>query len=150
MRNRTYKIERWFLESAYRLENFFCFLLRSGVRPDHAAHFFHVQMFGKRRSRRHSEKCKEAIQIIGSRRNKLAIPFHDIRCFAQLIEHWSSMENVDWMKLERKRCDHAKIAAAAAQGPEKILILVGVRFYKFAVRQHDVGREQIVDAQSAF
>src|SRR5262249_16247619 len=58
MRNRTYKIERWFLESAYRLENFFCFLLRSGVRPDDTAHFFHVQMLRERRCRRHSEKGK--------------------------------------------------------------------------------------------
>src|SRR5437867_8661543 len=97
MRNRTYKIECRFLESPDWFKCFFRFLQWPSVCPDHAAHFFHVQMFGKRRSRRHSEKCKEASQIIGSRRNKLAIPFHDIRCFAQLIEHWSSIENVDRM-----------------------------------------------------
>src|SRR5438045_9371462 len=117
MRNRTYKIERWFLESAYRLENFFCFLLRSDVRPDHAAHFFHVQMFGKRRSRRHSEKCKEAIQIIGSRRNKLAIRFHDILFFAQLIEHWSTIEHVDRRQFELEIRYDSAVTTAAAKRP---------------------------------
>ena len=54
------------------------------------------------------------------------------------------------MQLERERCDDAKIAAAAAERPEQIRIFVGIRFYKFAVRQDNVGGEQIIDAQSAF
>ena len=51
------------------------------------------------------------------------------------------------MQLERKRRDDAEIAAAAAKRPEQIRIFVGIRFYKFAVRQNDVSREQIIDAQ---
>jgi hypothetical protein len=54
------------------------------------------------------------------------------------------------MQPERERRDDAKIAAAAAKSPEQIRILIGIRFYEFAVRQDDIGREQIVDAQSAF
>ena len=50
------------------------------------------------------------------------------------------------MQLECERSDDAKIAAAAAKRPEQIRILIGVCLYKFAVRQHDVGREQIIDA----
>src|SRR5438552_926046 len=97
MRNRPYKIERGFLESADRLESFFCFVLNSGVRPDYAAHFFHVQMFGERRCRWHGEKCKEATQIIWGTRNKLAIPFHDIGCFAQFVEHRPAVKYIDGM-----------------------------------------------------
>ena len=51
------------------------------------------------------------------------------------------------MQLERERRDDAKIAAAAAERPEQIRIFVGVGFHKFAVRQDDIGREQIIDAQ---
>jgi len=57
---------------------------------------------------------------------------------------------VDRMQPEREGCDDAKIAAAAAKRPEQIRIFVGARFYKFAVGQDQIGREQIVDAQSAF
>src|SRR4029077_9227157 len=58
---RTYKIERGFLESPNRLECLLCFLLRPGVCPDNAAHFFHVQMFRKRRRGRDGEKGEKAI-----------------------------------------------------------------------------------------
>ena len=54
------------------------------------------------------------------------------------------------MQLECERRDDAKIAAAAAERPEQIRIFVGVSFHKFAVRQDNVGREQIIDAQAAF
>ena len=53
---------------------------------------------------------------------------------------------VDRMQLECERSDDAKIAAAAAKRPEQIRIFVGVDFYKFAVRQDDISREQIIDA----
>ena len=104
-------------------------------------------MFGERRSWRHSEKGEEAIQIIGRRRDQIAIPFHHVGCLAQLVEHRTGIERVDRMQLERERSDDAKIAAAAAKRPEQIRIFVGVGFYKFAVRQDDISREQIIDAQ---
>src|SRR5439155_8015021 len=55
-----------FLKSADGLECFFCFRLRADIGPNYAAHFLHVQVFGERRHRRHSEKSKETVQIIGS------------------------------------------------------------------------------------
>ena len=54
------------------------------------------------------------------------------------------------MQSECERRDDAKIAAAATKGPKQIRILIGVSLYKFAVRQNDIGGEQIVDTQSAF
>src|SRR5262249_14262176 len=82
MRDRTYKIERWFLESAYGLERFFRFFVRSSVRPDDAAHFFHVQMFGERWSWRNGEQGEKATQIIGRGRDEIAVPFHHVSRFA--------------------------------------------------------------------
>ena len=61
LRQRTYKIESRLLESADGLECFFGFRVRPDIRPNHAAHFFHVQVFGERRCRRHGEKREKAI-----------------------------------------------------------------------------------------
>src|SRR5262249_2862401 len=129
---------------------FFCFLQWPGVCPDDAAHFLHVEMFGKRRSWWHSKKCGEPIQIIGRRGDQVSIPFHYVGSLAQLVEHWARIKRVDRMQPKRERCNYAKIPAAAAKSPEQIRILIGVCLYKFAIRQDNVGGEQIIDAQSAF
>ena len=50
------------------------------------------------------------------------------------------------MQFERKRSYDAEISAAAAKGPEQIGVLISAGFYKFAVCQHHVGREQIINA----
>src|SRR5262249_10865925 len=147
---RSYKIECRFSRGPDWCKCFFCFLQWPSVCPHYAAHFFHVKMFGERRSRRHGKKCEEAIQIIGRRGDQIAIPFHHVSCLAQFVEHWARLERVDRMQSEREGSDYAKIAAAAAKGPEQIDILIGVCLYKFAVRQDDVGGEQIIDTQSAF
>src|SRR6266496_6020675 len=54
------------------------------------------------------------------------------------------------MQLERKSSYHAEVSTAAANGPEQIGILIGIRLYECAVRQYDVGGEQIIDGESAF
>src|ERR1700730_17298099 len=64
LRQRANKIERVFFERTDGFERFFRFLLRTDVCPDHPAHFFQVQMFGKRSDGRHCEKGKKTIQII--------------------------------------------------------------------------------------
>lgn len=43
--------------------------------------------------------------------------------------------------------DHAEVPAAAAQRPEQVRVLLGVRAHHPAVREHDVRREQVVDGQ---
>jgi hypothetical protein len=82
LRQRSHKIQRGFFEGPDWLECFFCFLHWPGVCPHYAAHFLHVEMFGKRRSRRHGKKCEEPIQIIGRRGDQIAIPFHHVSCLA--------------------------------------------------------------------
>ena len=50
------------------------------------------------------------------------------------------------MQLKCKRGYDPEIAAAAPKRPEQIGILIGIRFYKFAIRQHHIGREEIINA----
>src|SRR5690242_7115601 len=109
-----------------------------------------MKMFGKRRRRRHGKKCKEAIQIIGRCWNELAIPFHDVGCLTQFIEHRATIEYVDRMQFERERSYDPKVPAAAAKGPEQVGVLFSIGRYKLAIRQYHIGRKQIVDGQSAF
>src|SRR5262249_6624919 len=139
LRQRTYKIQGSLLKSANRFECLFRFLLRASECPDDAAHFFHVQMFRERRSRRHSEKSKEAIQIIGRSGNQLTLPFHYVGRFAQFVEHWAAINHVDWMELECERSDHTEISATPAKRPEQVGILIRVRLNKLAAGQHNIG-----------
>src|SRR3954468_10399687 len=62
MRHWTDKIERGLFESANRLKHFFRLRLRQRAAPNDSAHFLEVQIFGKRRTRRHGEKREPAIE----------------------------------------------------------------------------------------
>ena len=53
------------------------------------------------------------------------------------------------MQLERKRSDDAEISTATTNSPEQIRVFIGIRFHKCPVRQYDIGREEIIDGQSA-
>ena len=54
------------------------------------------------------------------------------------------------MGLEQEAGHHAEIAAAAAQRPEEVRVLLLARGDEAAVGEHDVGLEQIVDGQAVF
>ena len=47
----------------------------------------------------------------------------------------------DLVQAEQERGDDAEVAAAAAERPEEVGVLVGVRPHVTAVRQHDLGVE---------
>ena len=51
------------------------------------------------------------------------------------------------MELILERGDHPEVAAAAAQGPEQVGVLVPARVHKATVGEHDVGAEEVVDRQ---
>lgn len=54
------------------------------------------------------------------------------------------------MQLERERSDHPEISATTAKRPEQVRIFINARLNKIAVRQYDIGRKEIIDAQTAF
>jgi hypothetical protein len=51
------------------------------------------------------------------------------------------------MQAEDERRHDAEVAAAAAEGPEEVGILVGAGGDALAAGQHDVGRQRVVDRQ---
>src|SRR5207253_10293461 len=121
------------LERADGRECFFGLLLRPGICPNYTAHLFHVQTFWEWFHGRNGEKGKKAIQIIGRCRDQVPVPFYHVGRFAQLEQHWAAVDHIDGMKLEGKRSYDAEISAATAKRPKQIGILIGIRFYKFAV-----------------
>ena len=145
LRQRAYEVEGSFLESADRLKDFFCLRSAPKICPDHAAHFFEVKVLWKRRGGGHGHKSKEAIQIIGSAVDQLAVPLHHIFCFTQLVQRWTAINRINRVQSECKRSYHAKVSAAAANSPEQIRVFIGIRFHKVPIRQHDIGRDEIVD-----
>ena len=54
------------------------------------------------------------------------------------------------MELILERGDDAKIPTAAAQTPEEVSVLGGTGHEQFAVGGDDIGREQIIAAQTTF
>ena len=53
------------------------------------------------------------------------------------------------MQAEGERGDDAEVAAAAADRPEQVGVLVGARADALAAGQHELGLEQVVDRQAA-
>ena len=54
----------------------------------------------------------------------------------------------DRVQLELEAGDHAEVAAAAADRPEQVGVLVGAGAHRLAVGGHDVGGEQVVDGHA--
>ena len=52
------------------------------------------------------------------------------------------------MELKLEAGDDTEIAAAAAQSPEQILVLVIARGDLPAIGEHNIGRQQVVDGQA--
>ncbi len=51
------------------------------------------------------------------------------------------------MGLEQKTRDHTEVATTAAQGPEQVRMLVLVGGDQAAIREDDVGLQQVIDRQ---
>src|SRR5271168_473701 len=60
----------------------------------------------------------------------------------------SGKHGADRMKLVLERGNDTEIAAAAAQAPEQIRMLIGARSQKLSVGGDDVSRQQVVAAET--
>src|SRR5690606_21737677 len=56
----------------------------------------------------------------------------------------------DWMRLEQEAGYHTKVTPATANGPEQVGLLVLAGPDEAAIRQDDVGLEQVVDREPIF
>ena len=107
----------------------------------------HVQLLRERRHRRHRQEREEAVQLArrptAGTRGTSAAPRRPARAARTSARPSRSPPG----ERGTERGDDAEVAAAAAQRPEQIGVLVRARGDRAAVGQHHVGLEQVVDRQ---
>ena len=57
-------------------------------------------------------------------------------------------DRTDWMNVVLERRRNPEVAAAAANCPEQIRVLVGARVCDAGVRHHDLGRPEVIERQT--
>ncbi len=123
-------------------------LLAAEVAPDDAAHLAQVDVLGERRSRRDRVVAEEAVELARSVGDEVAVGGEHLDALLDRPEGRSGEHGVHLVCPEPERGDDPEVAAAAAQRPEEVGVLVGARRHLTAVREHDLGVEQVVDAEA--
>ena len=75
------------------------------------------------------------------------LPAHHVGGLLERPERRPGLHDRDRVAAERERGDDAEVAAAAADRPEEVAVLVRARACLGAVREDDVGLEQVVDRE---
>lgn len=83
-----------------------------------------------------AEKASELFGRIG---NEFAVALKDRRGIVELVEQRAAHDVTDLMELELEAGDDTEVAAAAAQGPEQILVLVIARRDLPTIGKNDIG-----------
>ena len=52
------------------------------------------------------------------------------------------------VRLEQERRDHAEVSTAAAYRPKEVVVLVAAGSDETAIREHDIGGQQVVDGKA--
>ena len=89
-------------------------------------------------------------RVLPALRQDLAIALHDGARVLLIPGDRPGEDHLHRMQLEQEAGHDAEIAAAAAQGPQQVGILLLAGGDEAAVGQHDIGLEQIVDGQAVF
>ena len=124
-------------------------LLAADVAPDDPADLAQVQLLGEGRRRRHGVEGEEAVQLARRRREELAVGREHLGARLDRPEGRAADDGADLVQPEQERGDDAEVAAAAADRPEEVGVLVGARADALAAGEHHLGLEQVVDRQAA-
>jgi hypothetical protein len=106
-----------------------------------------VPVLGDERQRRGDLPGREPAELLGGVGDELAVEAQHGLGVVQLEEHGAAVDVLDRMQLELQRGDHAEVAAAPAQRPEQVLVLLLAGHQEAAVGGHHVGRDQVVAGQ---
>ena len=88
-------------------------------------------------------------QLIGRARLVLGVEVEQLARFADREREVAADDlALHRMQLELEIRHDAEVAAAAAQAPEKLRVLVGARVHELAVGGHDVGAANVVERQA--
>ena len=98
--------------------------------------------------RRNLKKGKPAIQLNRGRRQKIRIPASIGPGFIERPEGRSPHDRLNRMQTKLERSDHAKVAAAATDRPEKIRELICADRHETAVGEDQIGFEQVINSQA--
>jgi hypothetical protein len=84
-------------------------------------------------------------QLIGRRRHELPVGFENLARPGGRVEHHAGQDGrADQMQAILERRHHAEVAAAAAETPEEVGMLIGAGTQELPVSSDHVGREQVV------
>src|SRR5205814_7501254 len=98
--------------------------------------------------RRYGEEGKEAVEVFGRVREKLAIPAEDFGRALEREQRRATDDRAHGAEPERERRHDAEVAAASAQSPEQVVVLVLARRHERTVGKYDVSGDHVVDRQS--
>src|SRR4029079_3267988 len=101
----------------------------------------------ERRPRRHGYEGEEAVEVIWSVLDPAVPGAHHFGRAVERPEHRPPNHGADWMEPEGQRGDDAEVAAAAADRPEEVAVLLLVGGHKGAVGENDVSRDDVVDRE---
>ena len=93
-------------------------------------------------------KAEEPGRVAGQRGQELAVGLEHLVGFLDRPERRAADDLRDRVRLERELGHDAEVAAAAAQRPEEVGVLVGARGHRLPVREDDLGAEQVVDREA--
>jgi hypothetical protein len=123
-------------------------LLGTGPAPDDTAHLAHVELLRERRCGRHRGEREEAVQVARGAGEEVAVDREDLGGGLHRPERRPGDHGVHLVHPEQERGDDAEVAAAAADRPVQVGVLVGARAHAVAARQHQLGLEQVVDREA--
>ena len=83
-----------------------------------------------------AEKTSELFRRFG---DEFAVALQDRRGIADFVEHRAAHDVTDFVQLKFKADDDTEVAAAAAQRPEQVFVLVIARRDLPAIGEHNIG-----------
>ena len=94
-------------------------------------------------------EAEEGVELARSGRQELAVRREHVGAELDRPERRAREHVADLVQPEQERGDDAEVAAAAADRPVKVGVLVGAGAHALAAREHHLGLEQVVDGQAA-
>src|SRR6266567_9424776 len=122
-----------------RLKGLFALVNRPGPATDDDDEGFSVELFRDERKGRRDLKPGEGAELFGCIGDELAVEAQDVADVLQLVEHHAAVDVLDGMHAKLEGSHHPEVAAAAANRPEKVLVLLLARDLKTTVSRDHVG-----------
>ena len=118
------------------------------VAPRDHAHLLHLVLGREHRDRRHGREAEPAVDVLGRLQDEVAPEAEQLGALVDRPEDRPAVDGADRVAAEQERRHDAEVAAAAADRPEEVGVLLRARRDEPAVREHHVHAEQVVDREA--